>query len=125
MSCDNFCSENQVPETLVDTEVLNELFNIKSVADVLRSALFHKENKQSLLKLYKKAQTSGTDRHWMTPAVTKPLLKARETHPKQPFDGCPLYLIHFVVSPNGNVQFQTKLRLLHTVMYNRLEGTLL
>jgi hypothetical protein len=125
MSCEIFCSENQVPETLVDTEVLNELLNITSVADVIRSALFHKENKQSLLKLYKKAQTSGTDRHWMTPAVTKPLLNARETHQKQPFDGCPIYLIHFVVSSNGDAQFQNKLRLLHTVMYDRLEGTLL
>lgn len=125
MSLDLFCSENRVPDALVSEDVLDELVGLQTVASVIRSSLFHRDNKQSLLKLYKKAKTSGIDRHWMTPSVTRPLIKARETNTEQPFDACPLYLMHFVVTPTGSIHFQIKLRLLHTVMYNRLQGSLL
>ena len=125
MSIEIFCSENGVPDMLVDVEVFGELMGLEQIADVIRSDLFHRENKQSLLKLYRKAQTSGVVRHWMTPAVSRPLIKARDTDSGQPFDTCPMYLMHFVVTPTGNVDFQTKLRLVHTVMYNRLQGSLL
>lgn len=125
MSSLEFCSANEIHPDLVDVDVLDELLNIQSVADVLRSDLFHKENKASLLKLYKKAKTTKSERHWMTPATSKALIKARDTHSGQPFDACPLYLIHFVVTSSGQVQFQLKLRLFHSVMYDRVNGKLL
>ena len=119
---ESFCLQNQILSGLVDKDVLNTLNSLKTVSDAIRSSLFHKENKTSLLKLYLKAQTSGTDRHWMTPGTSVPLLKAHETQPEQPFDACPLYLMHFVVSSNGDLCFQQKLRLFHSVMYDRVGG---
>lgn len=122
---ESFCSQNQVLPELVDKTVLDTLNGLKTVSDAIRSSLFHKENKTSLLKLYRKAQTSDTDRHWMTPGTSAPLIKARETESGQPFDACPLYLLHFVVSSNGDLCFQQNLRLFHSVMYDRIGGGLL
>ena len=125
MSSEFFCSINHIHPDLVNLDVLNELSQLQTIANVLRSGLFHKENIASLLKLYKKAQTSKTERHWMTSATTNPLIKAKVTHPEQPFDACPLYLMHFIISPSGQVAFQSKLRLFHSVMYDRNNGSLL
>ena len=125
MSSELFCSANHIHSDLVNVDVLEELSQLKNIADVLRSGLFHKENKASLLKLYKKAHTSKTERHWMTPTTTNQLVKAKVTQPEQPFDTCPLYLMHFIISPSGQVAFQFKLRLLHSVMYDRNNGSLL
>ena len=125
MSSELFCSVNHIHPDLVNADVLKELEQLQTIANVLRSDLFHKENKASLLKLYKKAQTSKSERHWMTPATTNPLIKAKVTHPEQPFDACPMYLMHFIISPSGQVAFQSELRLFHSVMYDRNNGSLL
>lgn len=122
---ESFCSQNKVWPELVNQDVLAQLNSLSAVSDAIRSTLFHKENKTSLLKLYRKAQTSGANRHWMTPGTSEPLIKARETQSKQPFDACPLYLLHFVVSPKGDLHFQQRIQLFHSVMYDREEGKLL
>lgn len=120
---ESFCSLNNVLEALVDRDVFSELCGLKVVADVVRSSLFDKVAKASLLKLYRRAQSTESDRHWIT--VGTALLKARDTLSEQPFDACPLYLMHFIVRPDGGVVFEMKLRLLHTVMYDRATGSLL
>ena len=122
---DAFCNENQVDPSLVDHEILVEILALHTVADVLRSSLFGTEDKRTLLNLYRKAQTTKKDRHWMTSPCSRALIKARDTMSEQPFDACPLYLMHFMVSPVGDITFQMKLRLLHTIMYDRTNGSLL
>ena len=108
MSIDLFCCENAVPISRVDRKVFDELVSLKTVSDVLRSSLFGRENKQTLLKLYKKVEMTDVERFWLVSSTTRPLLKYRNESP--------LYLMHFMVTSKGNIQFQTKINLLHSLI---------
>lgn len=119
-----FCKLNNIPEAFVHTETFMKLNQIATVEDVLRSSLWNRHSKTTMLRLYKKAKTTGTERHWMSPATLEPLIKAKEQYPSHPFDECPLYLIHFVVSDKGEVRFQPKLRLFRYITYRHTDGNI-
>lgn len=106
----SFCKANNIPERFVETKTLDQLNNLKSVANVLRSPLWNRQTKARLLKLYRKAQRTQTERHWIAPAPMSPLIHAEDLFHR------PLYLSHFVVSKDGGVQFQPKLKMVHTIV---------
>ena len=115
MSMELFCLENTLPIGRVDKYILDEFLSLQTVAEVIRSSLFDKKSKHSLIKLFKSVKISNKDMYWLVCSTSISLLKTRHSRSKNPFDKCPLYLMHFLVTPSGRVKFQIKLSPLHQI----------
>lgn len=107
-----FCASNPgIEPTNVNQAVLLELKRVRSAADVLRSDLFHPENKKSFMQTLQKAVASGVNRAWLTQGINRPLVQGKQqSSGAHTFTAISSKLLNFVVAPNKQVTFQLELK---------------
>ena len=113
---EQFCNVNRVDPSHVDGNVLQSLYALHSVEDVIRSTAIKDTSKLQLLETFKRARDNDCARGWLTQGTTKPLVRIHDnTYPYRAcpmghvFDACPSLFVRFVVGPNGEVCMTPKL----------------
>merc|ERR1711920_1073467 len=94
----------------VNREVLLELKRLSTAADVLRSDLFHPENKKSFMGTVQKAVASGASRAWLTQGINRPLVQGQQQgRGAHTFTAISSKFLKFVVGADKRVAFQLEL----------------